>query len=352
MRAPFLTGILLAGAGCQSSPPPLPAPSGPLDAAEVRPLAPHVVDATLVHVGENVILLSDLQKAILSATRSETHLGPTGALHGGTLTPAQGEEIMDYLIAQKLMSTRVAELGLQVGEGELDQEIGTFLQGRGLTRDALATMLASEGETLESYRTEFRDQLEKRRLIERAIRPLVSVTREEVLAYYRQQTGTLGTTQTVRLRSLVVHIPAGTPAQLVAAKHKVIALISQKVGEGAEFESLVRLYSESPDASKDGGLLPPRALSAYPEVLQSALRDSVPGGSPVGPITLGTSVFFFQVAQIEAGEGTSEAEFERQRLTYENRLLEIKFTERLAQYLKEEQGRIRVTRRPFVFTKP
>jgi parvulin-like peptidyl-prolyl isomerase len=341
----ILQALTVVAAACVFSPPSLAlaqvSQSSALSAE--TPFKDNTLDGILVTVGDDPILLSDLQRAVRATSNGETTLRPDGTLVGGALTPPDVIKIRDQIIDQKVLGLRVKEMGIDVGPEELDSEITALLKQRNYTREDFEKFLAQEGETEEAYREEFRNQLETQRFIGRVIKPLVGVTPDEVRNFYLQQARTTLSSQKVNLRSLVINLPADLPESQRLAKQERINSIRKEVDSGAAFASLVKLYSESPDALKQEGLLPSRNVAELPKELQEKLGSAKPG-QVVGPLALGSSVFFFEFLGFEMKDST---EFESQRPQWEGKLLDVKFQERLEEYIRAERTKVKIVERPF-----
>lgn len=342
--SPAEPGLPTAAPAAAKDPAPAPLPgTGPL-----LGFGRDTIDGVLVTVAEDVILLSDLQRALRASSDGQTTLLPTGELRGGALGPRDAEIILESLVNQKVLGQRVKEMGIDVGPDELESEINAFLKQQDVTREEFERELAKEGETVDSHREEFRNQLETQRFIGRVIRPLVTVTEDEVKNFYMQQVGAAANpTQKVKLRSLMINVPADLQESQRQAKQERVANIRKEVDSGATFASMVKLYSESPDALKTEGLLPARPVRDLPAELQTRLKEIKPG-QVVGPLQLGSSVFYFEFLGFEIDNA---GEFQAQKAQWENRLLELKFKERLDDYVRAERTKIKIVRRPMDFAR-
>jgi peptidyl-prolyl cis-trans isomerase SurA len=324
---------------------PAPAPSQPAQPAGT--LSAETLDAVIVTIADEPLLLSELQQAIFQITNKGTKLNPQGKLTGGSLSPKDAELVLEQLINQKILSLRTRELGLNLSEDELDSEIRNFLQQQNITEDKFHEILKAEGQSVESHREEFRKQVETQRFIGRIIRPLVSVTDDQVRGFYMQQTADRERSQLVRLRSLMIDIPSGLSNDELQSKRKHIEAIRRDLDAGRPFVDLVQIYSEAKNVLQNKGELPPRPLNELPE----KLRERIKGKNPplvVGPIDLGTSVFFFEYLGTELGD---QKEYERLRPQFEAKLLDIKFRERLDEYLRTERNKVKVNRRDLRFVR-
>lgn len=305
-------------------------------------LKPNTLEAIIVHVGSQPIFLTELQKAVLIASEGSTVMQSDGNLLGGSLTVAQATEILEQLIDQKILASKVTELNLDVEDSELDSEIRTFLAGQNITPETLQKKLAESGETYESYKEEFRKQLETQRFIGRNIRPLVSTNEEELKRFYLQsKPATSGAT--IQLRSLMIHFPEDIDNAQKSQKITTISKIESEVSAGIPFENLVKLYSEAPDARRNSGLLPPRKLEELPEEIRLPVK-SAKTGQVLGPIRVGSSVFFFEY--LKANANTEENIPTQERAAWENKLLELKFKEKLTEFIRIERSRFEIRRIP------
>lgn len=316
------------------------------------PTASRPLDAILATVGDEMVLTSDLQKAIRTASNSQTTLDASGKLSGGALSPTDAANILDHLIDQRVISVKTRELGIQVTDEELTSEMEAYLRSQNVTSEKLAESLAAEGETMESYRDEFRRQLETQRIIGRIVRPTVSVTEDDVRSFYLQQPGIAEKQQRVKLRSLVVNLSSTLPEQTIVERKQSISRIEKEVRDAADaasldFEKLVRLYSNDPDAMK-GGLLPPKELKELPSELRSQITPTLKQSAILGPISIGSSVFFFQYLGTTL---SNQSEYDKQKAQWKNMLLETKGSERLAEFVKAERTKTKIVKRDFVFKK-
>lgn len=304
-------------------------------------LSAQTQDAVIANVGGQILLLSDLKRAVSLASRGRAEIMPNGTLVGNGLTPNQASEIFDKLIEQSLLEVKVKELSLQVTESELDSEIQNFLESRQLSREEFLKLLAAEGETELSHRAEFKRQLETQRFIGRVIKPLVTVSDEEVKSYYlSQRQGNVPVIEKVTLRSLMLK---GKITQ--ADTQSRIAEIQKKSASGKSFEEIVKEESQAPDAKEKGGLLGTKKLSDYPAQVAKAL-DNKAIGTLTDPIEIGSATFIFELV---ARESAADSRFAAEKETWRQRLLEKKFGERLQSYLNAEREKVKIEKRPLSF---
>lgn len=311
--------------------------------APKTPFDSSTMDGILATIADQVLLLSDLQQAIYLASNGQTRLMSNGLLVGGNMSPAQASQILDSMINQKVLLAKTAELGIEIPEDELSQRINEFLKQRGVTEEDLSEQLEKSGKSVEEYRNEFKSEILKQSLIARVITPLVNVSEEEVKSFYVQQAGGIKQISTIKLRSLLIQIADNEKDDILNSK--VIKNINQKIAEKEDFSELVKQYSMAADVQKTGGLLPPKPIHELPEQVRSKISN-IEVNEVVGPIVLGSTVFYFQYLGVEL---VADGEFQRNFSTWKNKLQDIKFNERLSEYLKAERTKLRANIRPVKF---
>ncbi len=321
--------------------------SSNLQAKNVTTLAPlspfdaSTIDGLLVSVSDQAILLSDFQHVILAASNGQTQLLPTGKLMGGTMTPLEGKQLLETFINQKVLQLKALELGMDVSEEDLSQRINDFLKQQNYTEFDLQEQLKKSGKSMEDYRKEFKNEVLKQQLIGRVISPLVTVTEDEVNSFYLQQTGNIKQISAVKLRSLMINVPENFADD--SAKLTSVNQVQKSLAKGKDFLELVKKYSMAANAVETEGILPLRSVNELPPQLKEKIAN-LKINDVVGPLRIGNAVFFFQYLGAQFGSGSS---LKANYTSWKNKLLNIKFEERLMGYLKNERSTLRVNMRPF-----
>ena len=259
MTATVLTAILAAGASGAAS-------------------ASVVVDRVVAVVNNDIITMSDLQREL-----------------------AKGSEIRDEqllleeMIDRKLQMAAAKQDGMDMSERELDEAIAEIMKRNNLDRAKLEQALAREGLTLEQYRSDLREQITLSRLFNKHIRSGVAIDEDEVRAYYDRNTPQFALPEEVRVRHLVLTVPAGAaPKAAAEAREKAEGLLDRLRG-GEDFIKLIRENSDGPTVAQDGDLGFLQRGQAIPEI-EEAAKDLRPG-EYAGPVRTAEG---FQVIRVEA----------------------------------------------------
>lgn len=283
-----------------------PAPGEPTEQlpGSVAPDSIETVDRIVAVVGDTAILYSEIIESIVQAGAQGAEVPEVGtpefdSLAGQTLT---------NLIDSRILLQKAKESDLQVPPEQLDgetdrrfREIRNSFSSASEFQDAVT----KSGRSLVQYRQWLRGQVRSQMIIDEFIRanrdnlPPVTVTEEEVAAYY--ETNLVGQTRpaSISLEQVVIE-----PVPGEAARDSSIALAEQVLTElrdGKDFEVAARQYSMDMSNREQGGdlgwiqrslLVPAFADAAW------AART----GQPIGPVATRFGYHIIRVDNVRGGE--------------------------------------------------
>ena len=246
-----LLALALAVVACGGAPEPAPAsvtpatadPSAPPDA--VAPV-PDVLPDVVARVNGEDVTSAQLDEAV----------GRIEAQIGGPLPPEERShvvrEILDQLIAFRLLTQAADASGLALPDSELDAELA-LVQNQFPSAEAFATALAAQGTTLEEFRAETRRQILVEQLVEQTIADQIAVTPEQVTAFYQDNPDQFRAGAQVRARHILISVPeAGTAEARAEARGRAEDVLAQ-VQAGGDFEALAGEHSDDPGSAVAGG---------------------------------------------------------------------------------------------------
>ena len=236
-----------------------------------------VVDRVVAVVNNEIITMSDLQRELAkgSVVKDERLL-------------------LEEMIDRKLQMAAAKQDGMDVSERELDEAIADIRKRNNMDPAQLEQALAQEGLTLTQYRSDLREQITLSRLFNKYIRTGIALDEAEVRAYYDQNQTQFQMPEEIRVRHLVVAVPAGaSPDRVAAARAKAEGLLA-RLRSGEDLVKLIRESSDGPTAKLDGDLGFLQRGQAIPEI-EEAARDLKPG-ELAGPVRTGDG---FQIIRLE-----------------------------------------------------
>jgi peptidyl-prolyl cis-trans isomerase SurA len=250
-----LVGLIVVGAfGACRTPagplPPIPSASGGVlvRSGEVPPVkdSQAVIDRIVAVVNGDVIMMSELQEAIVLARRD-----------GRTPTDAGAEverATLNRLVDHRLQVQEAKRDKIEVTEDELRGVLEDFVKRNGGEREKVETQLQSQGVTWEVLRREMREQLLAQRVRSRRVVRRATVTELEVDQYLAQNREKFEAGLKYHAFHLAITVEASnSPAAWERAKQEIDSVAAALAG-GADFAELARTRGKDPTGGDLGWL--------------------------------------------------------------------------------------------------
>ncbi len=192
-------------------------------------------------------------------------------------------QVLRGLIEESLQLQEADRLNIQVEPAEIDNAVATIATRNKLSVEQLKSFLVNNGVNLETLMRQIRAQIAWLKVVNRTIRPNVTVTVDQLDLAVQEARDSQG--QPEYLLSEIV-LPVDNPAQADRVAQDAQRL-TQTLREGANFNSLAHQVSAAASAERGGDLGWVGAASIPPE-LQATLDQMRPGdisdplGSPIG----------------------------------------------------------------------
>lgn len=212
--------------------------------AQALPLEP--LDGIVAIVDEDVILNSELQRAtanfLAQFAGSQQQLPPRNVLE---------RQILDRLVLSRLQIERANQMGIRIGDQELEQAVQSVAANNRMSIAQLREQLAKEGLAYDQFRRDLSNEILIQRLRARVMQSQVAVSDTEIdLALAAE-----GASRQVHLAHLLVALPdTPTPEQIETARGK-IAGVKELIDKGEmDFTAAAIRYSDAPNALQGGDL--------------------------------------------------------------------------------------------------
>ncbi|MDX8405602.1 MAG: peptidylprolyl isomerase [Mariprofundus sp.] len=193
---------------------------------------------------------------------------------------------LDGHIIKTLQQQEARKLELSISDEELESAIKNVASSNNLLPSQLKEAVEQQGMDYDEYRTNLREQMLANKLVNIAVRSKIQVSEEATSEYYRKYLADSKPRREVQLAQVFLNLPAEpSPEQLANVRRKIRDIHQQLLG-GADFSSMVALYSESPDREQQGvmGWFMPGGISQrFSSALDLPVGDiSDPVRSPSG----------------------------------------------------------------------
>jgi foldase protein PrsA len=157
-------------------------------------------------------------------------------------------EALERLFMQVIVSAEITKREISVTdaevEAEFDLQYAAFLESNQITEDYLTTYLAAQGQTLELFKSQGRDNLRQQLVtqkLQRAVAGPIELSDQQLEAYWTDNKATYDTEEQVKAS----HI-------LVATKEEAQAILDE-LASGADFATLAQERSTDTGSGQGGG---------------------------------------------------------------------------------------------------
>jgi len=249
-----LAGLVVAGAlGACKAPagplPPVPAGSGGVlvRAGEAPPIKDNqaVIDRVVAVVNGDVIMMSELQEAIVLSRRDGRSV-PDGAELERTM--------LNRLVDHRLQVQEAKRDKVEVTDDELRAAVDDIVKRNGGDREKFEAQLQVQGVTWESLRREMREQLLAQRVRSRRVVRRSTVTESEVDQYLTQNRDKFEAGLKYHAFHMAITVEAtSSPGAWERAKQEIES-ISVTLAGGADFAELARTRAKDPTGGDLGWL--------------------------------------------------------------------------------------------------
>ena len=275
-----------------------------------------LIDRVLAVVNGRPIFYGDIKRKIESGP-----LVVVSEFPAGKDAPAQTRALNDAINFELIMGA-AKDLDIDVVDADLEQEINLYLDEQKISKDKLGELLKNEGETLENYRRDFRNQMVLRRFQRRIIAPSIKITDKDVETYYLTQSGATGNDMIeVSLRQLLIKVDSSMSKDLATAKKSLASDVYTKIKGGLDFIDAVGLYSDDANAKKPDNKPLTIKLKDLSSTLKAAIEPLRPGECST-PVSTPNGLIIFQLVDRKLGENREFAS-KKQKLEQELRMIEL-----------------------------
>jgi peptidyl-prolyl cis-trans isomerase SurA len=298
----LLVGLASLAAAAAKDPP------APLEEQQVAPLEEkrgYVVERIVAVVDDRVVLLSEVESVVDDIMRAEP---PPRGVEPKAYRAARRREVLDTLIAEKLLEREVHKLRIEVTDAEVERIVESTKAQHSLDDQKLRAALAQQGLTLAEYKEGLKKQLMKAKIIQLKVKNRVQVTDQDVKSTYAKSKAMQSKDFRVRARHILFLVPQGEEG--VDAKSRADAA-KRRLDGGEEFGAVANQLSEDPGNRGSGGSLGVFGKGEMVPEFEKAAFAAEPGKA-VGPVRTAFGWHLILVEERVAGQQRPLEEVEQQ----------------------------------------
>lgn len=265
-----------------------------------------IVDRIVACVNDDIIMLSELNAYMTPYAAQIKQSGYTLdderiALH------RVRSEILQKLIDAKLTDQQISKYKISVTEDELDGIIAEFMEKNKVTEEMLTADLERTGMTMEDYRNRVREQIQRSRIVNIAVKSRIVITRQDAERYYQENPDKFGGEQKYHLRNISVPVSPTADDMQIQETRETMEMIYAQLQNGAPFAEMARQYSKSPLANTGGDLGYFKIDVMAPEI-QTAIRGLGKNEfTPILKTDQGFQIFYVEDIETTTGKSLEEA---------------------------------------------
>ncbi|MDB5792196.1 MAG: Chaperone SurA [Massilia sp.] len=231
----------------------------------------NVIDSIRVVVNDEVITKNEVRNRvaqIVQRLRSQNAQLPSQA--------DLERQVMESMIVERAQLQTAREMGVRVGDRELDAAIGRIAEAQKMSVQDMRNQMEKEGLTFAQFRDEIRSEIMLQRLREHEVDNKIQISDAEVDTYLAAEKAAAAEKVEMDIAQILVGIPVNATPEQIAARRARADEVMRQLRTGADFAKIAATYSDAPDALK-GGAIGWRDPDRLPPLIADQLRKLSPG---------------------------------------------------------------------------
>jgi peptidyl-prolyl cis-trans isomerase SurA len=247
-----LPGVVQAQAPRYQSPLSVPnAPQPQLTLPVTQPITPNgtVVEDVVVHVNDQIISRSDVERAQQGLAQENQQTGASAA------EAAERERnLLRDMIDKQLLLSRGKELGINA-DAEVIRRLDEIRKQNKLdTMEDLEKAARQQGVSFEDFKAGIRDNVITQQVVRDEVGRRLQMTQGQEQAYYDAHKQEFTQPEQIKLSEILIPTAADADDAAVAQAKAKAESVEAKLKAGSKFEDMAEAYSGGPTADKGGDL--------------------------------------------------------------------------------------------------
>lgn len=226
-----------------------------------------MLDGVAAIVNEGVVLKSELERSIAliseNFSKQGIQLPPEDVLM---------DQVLERLIIEEIQMQRADRIGLQVSDQMLNQAIAQLASQNNIPFEALPEFLRQQGVNYGEYRRDMRRQMTLEQLRRIEVIQRITVAPREIDQCIAELEDNVVTESEFDLSHILISVPESATSEQIAEAEAEANEVYRQLQEGADFESMAVLHSDS-ETSLDGGSLGWRKGDQLPTMFSDVVGE-------------------------------------------------------------------------------
>ncbi len=223
-----------------------------------------------------IVAIVNTEPITSNEVRRRTLRAEQQLLQRGAALPARDEmarQVLERLINERAQLQSARENGMKVDENTISDAVENVARQNQLRVADLRQRLAADNIPYQQFRDDLRDEILLTRVREREVSARVRITDQDIDNFIRQQQDhTDSAALEINLAQILIAVPEIATASSLYALQTKAEQVLQRAQAGTDFTSLVREYSDAPNAATSGGVMGLRSSERYPALFADAAQ--------------------------------------------------------------------------------
>lgn len=282
-------------------------------------------------VNDEVITYLELDREYASVLKIEEKRGVVTADAAVKLK----RDVLDSLVDRMLVKQKIRELNIVISEGDVSQSIEEIRRQNKMSQEALVAALLAQGISLEQYKLQMKEQLERLRLMSQEVKSKIQVSEREIKEYYDANVASYSEEPAYRARHIFLKVDKKATNDDIKKIMAKAADVLAEAKSGSDFVALAKKYSDDPGAARDAGDLGSFKKGDMLPEIENAVINMKPGEVS----ELVTSPAGFHIIKLEEKIAAKIKPFESVKASIDELLYKTKSEERFKQWADELKKR-------------
>ena len=211
------------------------------------------------------------------------------------------QQVLDALIDERVQITFARDVGQKVDDAEIDRAVANVAAQNQITLAQLRERLRGEGLEMARFRNNLRDQLLVERVREREVNSRIRISDADIDRYLDEQRGRLAGDAQLHLAQILVSVPEGATAELLAQRQARADQALARLRAGEDFTQVARELSEDPNREA-GGELGMRPASRLPDLFVDSVKTLAVGQYTAQAVRSAAGLHILKVIDRQQGD--------------------------------------------------
>lgn len=232
--------------------------------------APTPIDHVVAVVNDEVITRLELSRrydeVVQSLTQKNTPLPPR---------PVLEKQLLDRMITERALQQHARNTGIRVDPTQVERTLGRIAAQNKMELPELKAMLEKEGQSLERFRDNVRNEILIARARERDVENKITISDAEIDGYLQTQ-AQQGAETEYNFAHILIAVPENASPEQLQVRRARAQEVMDNLNKGGDFAQLSASYSDAPDALQ-GGISGWRSGGQMPSLFVDTLKPLQPG---------------------------------------------------------------------------